>query len=186
MVRPFHYPVNASDLPDWHSTAKKPLTVKAKARQPKTAICLLMEVKARRLPLDRINHQNAEGTIDGTRLEYFKARLDATMTPVDLLRRIKGVLSSICVVDVRNGPPQILIDRRRNSAGLSSFLISSTAFAASSMRAGALASAAALSRQGRCGQNFARGRSHRRLRPTTPSRPSLTAICHGNACSGAG
>ena len=46
-----------------------------------------------------------------TRLEYFKARLDATMTPVDLLRRIKGAPSSICVVDVRNGPPQILIDR---------------------------------------------------------------------------
>ncbi len=46
-----------------------------------------------------------------TRLEYFKARLDATISPVDLLRRIKGAASSVCVIDVRNGPAQLLADR---------------------------------------------------------------------------
>jgi rhodanese-related sulfurtransferase len=98
-------------LLDRYGSAENPFTVKGKARQPKTAICLLMEVNDRRLPVDRINYRITEGTIDMTRLEYFKARLDATMTPVDLLRRIKGAPSSIGVVDVRNGPPQILVDR---------------------------------------------------------------------------
>jgi rhodanese-related sulfurtransferase len=46
-----------------------------------------------------------------TRLEYFAARLDATISPVDLLKSIKSDPSSICVVDVRNGPPQLLGDR---------------------------------------------------------------------------
>jgi len=46
-----------------------------------------------------------------SRLEYFKARLDATMAPVDVLRRIRANPSSICVVDVRNGPAQLLADR---------------------------------------------------------------------------
>jgi rhodanese-related sulfurtransferase len=45
------------------------------------------------------------------RLQYFKARLDATMAPVDVLRRIRANPSSICVVDVRNGPAQLLADR---------------------------------------------------------------------------
>jgi rhodanese-related sulfurtransferase len=46
-----------------------------------------------------------------TRLEYFKARLDATMSPVDVLRRIRATPSSVCVVDVRNGSAQLLADR---------------------------------------------------------------------------
>jgi rhodanese-related sulfurtransferase len=46
-----------------------------------------------------------------TRLEYFKARLDATSTPADVLRDMKSDPHRICVVDVRSGPASLLIDR---------------------------------------------------------------------------
>ena len=46
-----------------------------------------------------------------TRIEYFKARLDATMTPVNLLLELKSAPDQICVVDVRNGPASLLVDR---------------------------------------------------------------------------
>ena len=45
------------------------------------------------------------------RLEYFQARLDATITPVELLKRMKTHPESVCVVDVRNGPAELLGDR---------------------------------------------------------------------------
>jgi rhodanese-related sulfurtransferase len=45
------------------------------------------------------------------RLDYSKARLDATIAPVDLLQRLKISPGRICVVDVRNGPAQLLKDR---------------------------------------------------------------------------
>lgn len=46
-----------------------------------------------------------------TRLEYFRARLDATTTPVELLHEMRSNPHGICVVDVRNGPATLLIDR---------------------------------------------------------------------------
>jgi rhodanese-related sulfurtransferase len=45
------------------------------------------------------------------RLDYFKARLDATIAPVDLLTKLKINPERICVVDVRNGPAHLLKDR---------------------------------------------------------------------------
>jgi len=45
------------------------------------------------------------------RLEYFKARLDATMTPVDVMHAMKSTPDRICVIDVRNGPADLLADR---------------------------------------------------------------------------
>jgi rhodanese-related sulfurtransferase len=45
------------------------------------------------------------------RLEYFKARLDATMSPVDVMRALKVSPNTICVVDVRNGPAELLKQR---------------------------------------------------------------------------
>ena len=45
------------------------------------------------------------------RLEYFKARLEATITPVEVLKLLETHPESICVVDVRNGPAKLLGDR---------------------------------------------------------------------------
>jgi len=45
------------------------------------------------------------------RLEYFQARLDAAMSPVELLKMMKSRPEGICVVDVRNGPANVLHDR---------------------------------------------------------------------------
>ncbi len=45
------------------------------------------------------------------RLDYFKARLDATIAPVDVLAALKGNSGRICVVDVRNGPAELIRDR---------------------------------------------------------------------------
>jgi rhodanese-related sulfurtransferase len=46
-----------------------------------------------------------------TRLEYFKARLDATVTPADLFREIRESPMGVAVIDVRNGPAVLLRDR---------------------------------------------------------------------------
>lgn len=46
-----------------------------------------------------------------TRLEYFKARLDATISPHDVFKTMKTNPESICVVDVRNGPASLIKDR---------------------------------------------------------------------------
>jgi len=48
-------------------------------------------------------------------LEYFKARLDATIAPVDLLAAMKTRNNQICVVDVRNGPAELIKDRIPNA-----------------------------------------------------------------------
>lgn len=45
------------------------------------------------------------------RLDYFRARLDATIAPVDLLRTMHADPHSVCVIDVRNGPFEIIQDR---------------------------------------------------------------------------
>ena len=45
------------------------------------------------------------------RLQYFKARLDATMSPVDVMHALRSNPKSICVVDVRNGTAELLKDR---------------------------------------------------------------------------
>lgn len=42
------------------------------------------------------------------RLEYFKARLDATMSPMDLHKILAENPGSVCIVDVRNGPADLL------------------------------------------------------------------------------
>lgn len=42
------------------------------------------------------------------RLDYFKARLDATMSPVDLFHALQANSGRICPVDVRNGPASLL------------------------------------------------------------------------------
>src|SRR5665213_3191127 len=49
------------------------------------------------------------------RLEYFKARLEATITPLEVLKLLKTHPESICVVDVRNGPPKLLGERVPNA-----------------------------------------------------------------------
>jgi hypothetical protein len=46
------------------------------------------------------------------RIECFKARLDATMSPVDVMYKMRSDPEGICVVDFRNGPATLLIDRR--------------------------------------------------------------------------
>lgn len=46
-----------------------------------------------------------------TRLEYFKARLDATITPVEVLQALKTKPTPLCVIDVRNGPASLLRER---------------------------------------------------------------------------
>ena len=46
-----------------------------------------------------------------TRLEYFRVRLDATATPVDVLHQMKSASHRICIVDVRNGPASLLVNR---------------------------------------------------------------------------
>lgn len=45
------------------------------------------------------------------RLDYFKARLDATMSPVDVMYAMQATPTNICLVDVRNGPAELLKDR---------------------------------------------------------------------------
>ena len=45
------------------------------------------------------------------RIEYFRARLDATMSPVDVLHIMRSDPDRIRVVDVRNGPATLLVDR---------------------------------------------------------------------------
>lgn len=45
------------------------------------------------------------------RLEYCKARLEATITPVEVFKLLKTHPEGICVVDVRNGPARLLGDR---------------------------------------------------------------------------
>jgi rhodanese-related sulfurtransferase len=52
-----------------------------------------------------------EGAAAMNRLEYFKARLEATITPVEVLKMLKTHPESICVVDVRNGPAKLIGDR---------------------------------------------------------------------------
>lgn len=42
------------------------------------------------------------------RLDYFKARLDATIAPVELLKTMQARPETVCVVDVRNGPADLL------------------------------------------------------------------------------
>lgn len=42
------------------------------------------------------------------RLEYFKARLDATVSPMDLHKILAENPDSVCIVDVRNGPADLL------------------------------------------------------------------------------
>jgi rhodanese-related sulfurtransferase len=49
------------------------------------------------------------------RLDYFKTRLDATIAPVDLLAMMKMQRDHICVVDVRNGPAELIKDRIPNA-----------------------------------------------------------------------
>jgi len=46
-----------------------------------------------------------------TRLEYFKARLDATISPVEVHKLLRTHPESACVVDVRNGPADVLAER---------------------------------------------------------------------------
>jgi len=45
------------------------------------------------------------------RIEYFKARLEATMSPADVIYKMRSDPEQICVVDVRNGPAALLVDR---------------------------------------------------------------------------
>ena len=45
------------------------------------------------------------------RLEYFKARLEATITPSEVLKLLRAHPESICVMDVRTGPAKLLGDR---------------------------------------------------------------------------
>ena len=45
------------------------------------------------------------------RLDYFKARLDATISPANLQEALLGQSPHICVVDVRNGPVSLIKDR---------------------------------------------------------------------------
>jgi rhodanese-related sulfurtransferase len=45
------------------------------------------------------------------RLEYFKSRLEATLSPVDVLEAIQSRPGAIPVVDVRNGPASLIGDR---------------------------------------------------------------------------
>jgi len=45
------------------------------------------------------------------RLDYFKARLDATIAPVDVFAALNSKSGRICVVDVRNGPAELIRDR---------------------------------------------------------------------------
>ena len=46
-----------------------------------------------------------------TKLEYFRTRLDATTTSVEVMSEMRSNLHGVCVVDVRNGPATLLIDR---------------------------------------------------------------------------
>lgn len=41
-------------------------------------------------------------------LEYFKARLEATLSPMDVQKMLAAEPGSICIVDVRNGSPSLL------------------------------------------------------------------------------
>lgn len=41
-------------------------------------------------------------------LEYFKARLDATVSPMDVQKMLASGSDSICILDVRNGSPSLL------------------------------------------------------------------------------
>lgn len=45
------------------------------------------------------------------RLDYFKARLDATISPVHLRQALDSRAAHICAVDVRNGPASVIKDR---------------------------------------------------------------------------
>lgn len=45
------------------------------------------------------------------RLDYFKARLDATISPVHLQEALRAQSPHICAVDVRNGPAAVVRDR---------------------------------------------------------------------------
>jgi rhodanese-related sulfurtransferase len=44
-------------------------------------------------------------------LEYFKARLEATIGAVEVMEALQSNPESICIVDVRNGPAAMLKDR---------------------------------------------------------------------------
>lgn len=46
-----------------------------------------------------------------SRIEYFVARLDATMAPVDVIDAMHSRRDQMCVVDVRNGPVELIKDR---------------------------------------------------------------------------
>lgn len=46
-----------------------------------------------------------------TVLEYFKARLEATKSPMDIMNLLKAEPESICIIDVRNGPAPLLKER---------------------------------------------------------------------------
>jgi len=41
-------------------------------------------------------------------LEYFKGIMEANVSPVDVMGMLKERPSEVCVVDVRNGPPELL------------------------------------------------------------------------------
>ena len=45
------------------------------------------------------------------RLDYFKARLDAQIAPVDVLRALRTSPGRLYVIDVRNGPAEVLGER---------------------------------------------------------------------------
>jgi len=49
------------------------------------------------------------------RLAYFRARIDATVSPVDLFSLLKTNPEHVCVIDVRNGPAELIKDRIPNA-----------------------------------------------------------------------
>ncbi len=51
-------------------------------------------------------------------LEYFKARLEATVSPKDVQKILLSAPESICIIDVRNGTPSLLENRIKGAIEL--------------------------------------------------------------------
>jgi len=52
------------------------------------------------------------------RREYFQTRVEATMSPVEVMRANEAVPGSIVLLDVREGPPQVLGVRIPNAVNI--------------------------------------------------------------------